>query len=144
MCGRGRPHDSRPGGRRYIMPALHYAGDPFLTLQIQAVTALVAPFQNIDLFTDSLAWMGGTPCGNPLLDRVQLFGGDVGSDQLAVGGVLLLILPLDGGGQVKPEVGLNIVVRNALADGVEHAERGLRGCVSLLRSFAVTLARPNS
>src|ERR1035441_4108561 len=34
MCGRGRPHDSRPGGRRYI-PAT------FLPLQIQAVTALL-------------------------------------------------------------------------------------------------------
>src|ERR1035437_10031843 len=101
------------------------------------------PFQNIDLFTDSLAWMGGTPRGNPLLDRVQLFGGDVGSDQLAVGGVLLLILPLDGGGQVKPEVGLDIIVRNALADGVEHAERGFCGWVSLLGSFAIPLGGLN-
>ena len=66
--------------------------------------------------------MGCNPCGNSLLDGVQLIGGDVGSDQLAVGGVLLLIWPFDGCGQVKPEVGFNIVVRNTLADGVEHAE----------------------
>jgi len=81
--------------------------------------------------------MGGNPCGNTLLDGVQLIGGDVGPDHLAVSGVFLLVWPRRGSRQIKPEVGLNVVVRNSLTDGVEYAERGLRGYTSLLGSLAI-------
>src|SRR5208337_1489429 len=81
----------------------------------------------------------GNPRGRAVLNLFKLIGGDVDSYQLAVGGVLLLIGPFDGGGQVEPEVGLHIAVGNALPDGVEHAERGLRGHVTLLSGLAIPL-----
>ena len=83
--------------------------------------------------------MRGNPRGHAILDFFKLTSGDVGSDQLAAGGVLLLIRPLDGCGQIKPVVSLHVVVRYALADGVEHAEKGLCSHVSLLGGLAIPL-----
>src|SRR5271157_423463 len=81
----------------------------------------------------------GNPRGHTVLNLFKLIGGDVDSDHLAVGSVFFLIGSFDGGGQVKPEVGLHIVVGNALPDGVEDAERCLRGDVTLLSGLAIPL-----
>ena len=81
MWGRGRPHDSRPGGRRYI-PDLT---NSFLTLQIQAVTALDPGVESDEL-------VGGLVAGD------ELGGGGYGGGAIGVGVGVAAIVKDDVGG----------------------------------------------
>ena len=85
--------------------------------------------------------MRGLPRGHAILHVGDLIGGEVLANHLAIGCILFLVRPTNAGGKIKPEIRLNVILGHALAKGVEHAQRCLRGRVALICCPAIPRCR---